>query len=403
MELPKEYQEEMKMIRGIGFEFTRLKVESIYGLQWIGHNLIKNLMQPLTGVKGSFKDLNDFIVEKMPEWSDKIATTFGNMLSILKDNLTAVSSLTSGLKEMWDNATPAQKKGVALAAGAALATKFPVTAAILGTIGLTSEIEQSLEGKKTTVPTSVVHGLVGLSDTLYRAKDVEKKLIKSIKTTVDIRNLNPYGNTWTSNLKNIWGEKYTSVYEGLDKVYPNWELSDKQREQGSEKIEQQVKDVNQIIAKASKRFNVEVPLINAMIKQESGFKYDAISPVGAMGLMQLMPETAKEMGVKNPMDIEENIMGGVGYLRKQLDANNQNIPLALAAYNAGPGNINKYGGIPPFKETQNYVKSIMEDYTGQTINIENVNLNNYKPHEAGRAANDFVTTLTARTAKGTRP
>jgi len=413
MELPKEYQEEMKMIRGIGFEFTRLKVESIYSLQWIGHNLIKNLMQPLMGTKGSFKDLNDYIIEKMPEWSDKIATVFGNMLAIVKDNIAGLKDLTGGLKKVWDELSPESKKAVVIGGGIgllakAVVSKSPVARAAavgIGAMGLTSEWEQSLAGKKTTIPTGTLQGItVGISllDSLFQ---IGKAVGYSGEAILSPDLYTPKG--YMEAIKAPWkgATKYKTFMDKMDEVNPLWSLSEKEREQTSEKIESQVKGINEIIAKAAKRWNLEdkIPLINAIIKQESNFKYDAISPAGAMGLMQLMPDTAKEMDVKNPMDIEENIMGGVGYLRKKLDENNQNIPLALAAYNAGQGRVNEYGGIPPFEETQNYVKSIMENYTGQTINIENVNLNNYKANEAGRAGNDFVTAVKARVAKGSIP
>jgi soluble lytic murein transglycosylase len=117
--------------------------------------------------------------------------------------------------------------------------------------------------------------------------------------------------------------------------------------------------VHELICRYASRFHLEEALLRAVIKVESDFNPRAVSCKGAQGIMQLIPETAQDMRVENPFDIEENIRGGSHYLRLMLDRFNGNLQLALAAYNAGPDVIRRFGGVPPFQETRSYVERVM--------------------------------------------
>lgn len=117
-----------------------------------------------------------------------------------------------------------------------------------------------------------------------------------------------------------------------------------------------------MVTMISDKYGVDDRLVKALIRHESGFNPNAKSKAGAMGLMQLMPATAKSLGVQNAFNPVQNVDGGVRYLKSMLERYNGNIILALAAYNAGPGAVDKYSGVPPYQETQNYVKNILANY-----------------------------------------
>ena len=142
----------------------------------------------------------------------------------------------------------------------------------------------------------------------------------------------------------------------------------------------EVQDIDQVVSAASTRNNIPANLIKSVISVESGFNPNAVSRKGAQGLMQLMPETALAMGVRNPFDPSENVEGGARYLRDLLGLFHNDVPKALAAYNAGPERVEQYHGVPPYPETVAYVSRV----------IRNLN------QRSGRSEQPFGTGVTDR-------
>jgi hypothetical protein len=127
------------------------------------------------------------------------------------------------------------------------------------------------------------------------------------------------------------------------------------------------KDLNQVVNSASEAYHLDPDLVNSVIHAESGFHVRAISPKGAQGLMQLMPQTANQLGVTNAFDPQQNVGGGSQYLRELLERYNFDLVKALAAYNAGPERVEQYKGVPPFRETRAYVAHIIHEYNKKKI------------------------------------
>jgi hypothetical protein len=129
----------------------------------------------------------------------------------------------------------------------------------------------------------------------------------------------------------------------------------------------QIADLNELVASASGTYRLDPDLVNSVIRAESGFNVRAVSPKGAQGLMQLMPQTASHLGVEDAFDPQANVEGGTRYLRELLERYNFDLIKALAAYNAGPERVEQYGGVPPYYETKAYVARIVRDFNKKKL------------------------------------
>jgi len=126
-------------------------------------------------------------------------------------------------------------------------------------------------------------------------------------------------------------------------------------------------DLNEVVRTASGTYHLDPDLVNSVIRAESGFNVRAVSPKGAQGLMQLMPQTASELGVRNAFDPQANVEGGTRYLRELLERYDFDLIKALAAYNAGPQRVEQYGSVPPYYETKAYVARIVRDFNRKKL------------------------------------
>lgn len=134
------------------------------------------------------------------------------------------------------------------------------------------------------------------------------------------------------------------------------------RGMNSKKLEHRALSFNSIIERMAREFQIDAKLVKAVVRNESCFDKMALSRAGAQGLMQLMPATAESLGVVDPFNAVQNIRGGTKYLSQLIKKYDNNLALALSAYNAGPGSVAKHNGVPPFPETQRYIERVMKTY-----------------------------------------
>jgi hypothetical protein len=459
MNTPGDAEGQLKSVRGVIFEFRRLKLEATYALQWVSYYLLKYLSGPFGDFREKLKNFNDWIVKSMPEWTNKIAKWLAMIFNLLKSVGKVISSLFITIKDAFTS-LPASIKMVVAAIALMMSPFAGMFVAIGGLLILIEDFFGYMEGRrssktlapmwkrflefkndfdrwsKDTLPmikmkideliTSLEKlGKETLTFVMNSAKALFSELDKSMTETGTItrfkmaissidKGFMSISNGLTSFMKKMgliasdekskgfWSwisgqlteiinktNAYVKAIGGMADVV-GLVLEGKFREAAIKALSTTLSlgvelksagehknlgtsqnwgtgntNVDQTIAEASQRYGVPEEMIRRVIQQESGFQEGVVSEAGAIGYMQLMPGTAEALGV-NPYNGSENIMGGTQYLAQQY-AKFGSWEKALAAYNAGPGAVEKYGGIPPYAETQNYVRSIMSGYGGSNI------------------------------------
>ena len=188
--------------------------------------------------------------------------------------------------------------------------------------------------------------------------------------------------------------------QGIHTAYENSKVSSKSAgvsfQDSMKSALKTTESMESIFQEAAQLYGLGVNFLKAIGKAESGFNPQAVSSAGAQGVMQLMPATARSLGVEDSFDARSNIMGGAKYIAGLLERYQGNKVLALSAYNAGSGNVDKYGGVPPFKETQNYIQKVLS-YAGEDMDLSGVLTTGAAGSSAYQSALDVLSKLAAGT------
>lgn len=415
------YEKAMGTVRSFLFEFVRLKQESMYLLQWIGFSIVKNLEVPLEKARQTIREINDYIVKNMPRIGDVVGKMIFNVKNFSASLIGFFSNIVKEVASFWASLPGWAKKfvlGTGLIGAIFIGMQNPlifVSTLLAGIALLIDDFQKHVQGKKAQFGEfwdNLIKWVKRTRETIYEWKDKSLKWIESfvslckskipeLKTLWDnvskwitengsksvdsLMKLISATDDFFSRMSFYWGQHKANPAEfwwklstgEMESMYDAYRLN-KMRENREEPGQVQTLgnvptsggtvsggQWDAMINEYAGKYGISAGLLKAVMMQESGGNPSAVSAAGAQGLMQLMPETAKGLGVTDPLDPRQSIEGGAKYLSQLKKRYNSDVPSILRAYNWGMGNVDDLnaGRIPASAipaETNAYVKAVTE-------------------------------------------
>lgn len=384
LKLPDDYGDRMKQIRSLEFEFTRLKHTASYALQWIGYEIANNISGEMGAAKKTFQEWNDDLIKNVPKWAkliaDKLMPVFKGVSNLIEGAKKAIEELGRSFSTASDGVA-IFVAALAIAFGAAGPFGRALIAIGLITVAVERLVNYLNDPQNTSFEAAVgFEALLEVLNVVASAAIIVYNTLKSIATLGAGIAADWFGDTEggvDAALKDVgkmWDDFYKNQSEHGAKRQERLALAGtgvkkEERVAANQSGGTYTSEIEAAVNKAAKAHNLDPALIRAVIEQESSYNPNAVgSPTKwgqAKGLMQLLPMTANEMGVGDINNIEQNVMGGAGYLKKLLDRNKGNIQAAITGYHGGQGAWDTYqrkGSFEGQPKTEQYLKDVTRRY-----------------------------------------